>query len=349
MNKQAMNIPAKAWRDKKSLPKRILAIRTQAMGDVMITLPYLQHLRRSLPSSVRLDLLTRVETDPVPRNIDLFDEVYSIGGGRHLKRIFVLALWKLPRLLLRRYDVVIDLQNNNYSKIIRRVLRPKAWAVFDKLSPIAAGERTRLTIEAIGLGKCALDTAFRLKSRDKGLVLLKEAGWNGSDELVVLNPAGLNATRNWPVQNYTEFARLWLEQKPATRFLVLGTAFIDKKRDRLKEALGDKLFDLVGQTSPLEAFEILQRATLVLSEDSGLMHMAWVSGIPTLVLFGSTRSYWSRPLGPHSFFLDSSDLPCGNCMDSVCRWGDNHCLTRYTPALVLQHAFSLVRFPVLTT
>jgi ADP-heptose:LPS heptosyltransferase len=298
---------------------------------------------------VKLDFLTRVESDPVPRNIDLFDRVYAIGGGRHLKLIFVLTLLKLPRLLLRRYDVVIDLQNNQYTEIVRRVLRPKAWAVFDKHSPIAAGERTRLTIEAIGLGKCGLDTAFRLKGEDNGRAILKRAGWNGSDDLVVLNPAGLNATRNWPIGNYIAFARQWLEQRPATRFLVLGTAFIDKKREPLKTALGDRLFDLVGQTSPLEAFEIVQRATMVLSEDSGLMHMAWVSGTPTLALFGSTRSDWSRPLGPHSYFLDSSDLPCGNCMDTVCRWGDNHCMTRYTPEQVLQHAFSLLRFPLVTT
>jgi heptosyltransferase-2 len=344
-----MKISAKAWTDNERLPRRILAIRTQAMGDVMITLPYLQHLRRSLPSSVRLDLLTREETDPVPRNIDLFDNVYSIGGGRHLKRIFLLALLQLPRLLLQRYDVVIDLQNNDYSEIIRRVLRPKAWAVFDKTSPVAAGERTRLTIEAIGLGECEMDTDFRLKHEDEGLVLLRNTGWNGSDELVVLNPAGLNATRNWPIQNYVSFARLWLEQRPATRFMVLGTGFIDEKRKLLKKALGDRLFDLVGQTSPLEAFEVLQHATLVLSEDSGLMHMAWVSGVPTLVLFGSTRSYWSRPLGKHSFFLDSSDLPCGNCMESVCRWGDNRCMTRYLPDQVLRHAFSLLQIPELIT
>lgn len=348
MKSQAVNIPAKAWKGP-AFPKRILAIRTQAMGDVMITLPYLQHLRRSLPASVELDLLTRVETDPVPRNVELFDKVYSIGGGRHLKRIFLLALLKLPRLLMRRYDVVIDLQNNNYSGIIRKMLRPKAWSVFDKRSPIAAGERTRLTIEAIGLGKCALDTAFSLKSADKGSGILMQAGWNGSDELVVLNPAGLNPTRNWPIQCYVDFARRWLEERPATRFLLLGTAFIDKKREYLREKLGESLFDLVGQTSPLEAFEILQRATMVLSEDSGLMHMAWVSGIPTLALFGSSRSDWSRPLGPHSYFLDSSDLPCANCLGAVCRWGDNHCMTRYTPEQVLQHAFSLLRFPLVTT
>ena len=72
-------IPAKPWNRNKP-PKRILAIRWQAMGDVMITLPYLQHLRNSLPPSVQLDLLTSEETEGVPKNIHLFDHVYSIGG-----------------------------------------------------------------------------------------------------------------------------------------------------------------------------------------------------------------------------------------------------------------------------
>ncbi|HTI07193.1 MAG TPA: glycosyltransferase family 9 protein, partial [Puia sp.] len=95
--------------------------------------------------------------------------------------------------------------------------------------------------------------------------------------------------------------------------------------------------------TPHEAFAVLQKTSLVLSEDSGLMHMAWTSGIPTMVLFGSTSSYWSRPLGDHSHFLDSSDLACGNCMQAVCSFGDVHCLTRYTPEFVLQQALPLVQ------
>ena len=60
-----MNIHAKPW-GKKGLPKRILAIRLQAMGDVIITLPYLQALRNSLPPNTEIDFLTRKEFDAVP-------------------------------------------------------------------------------------------------------------------------------------------------------------------------------------------------------------------------------------------------------------------------------------------
>ena len=118
---------------------------------------------------------------------------------------------------------------------------------------------------------------------------------------------------------------------------------IAAKAGQFKQHMGERLIDLVGQTSASEAFAVLRHATLVLSEDSGLMHMAWVSGVPTIALFGSTRSDWSRPLGDHSMFFDSSDLPCGNCMDAICRMGDIRCLTRITPEMVAGKAFYLVQ------
>ena len=337
-----MNIAAKPWTSA-SPPKRILAIRLQAMGDVVITLPYLQHLRTSLPSSTRLDLLTRTETEDIPKNINLFDRIYSIGGGRNHKRQILSTLFLLPKLLMQRYDAVIDLQNTLISKIVRKSIAPSAWVEFDKYSPIAAGERNRLTIEAMRIGNVSMNHGFKFKDPRKGLSILKNKGWSEKEQLVVLNPAGFFETRNWNIQNFIRFAELWLQRFPHTKFLVLGTSLIAGKAGLLKKHLGERLIDLVGQTSSSEAFAVLQHATLVLSEDSGLMHMAWVSGVPTITLFGSTRSDWSRPLGDHSIFFDSSDLPCGNCMDAICRMGDIRCLTRITPEMVLEKAFHLVQ------
>src|SRR5688500_6295400 len=105
------NIRAKAWKSDRH-PRRILAIRLQAMGDVVITLPYLQQLRQSLPAEVKLDLLTRKETDDIPKNIFLFDKIFSLGGGRDPKRQLIDTFRLLPVLFLQRYDMVIDLQNN---------------------------------------------------------------------------------------------------------------------------------------------------------------------------------------------------------------------------------------------
>jgi heptosyltransferase-2 len=333
-------IAARAWKEN-YLPERILVIRLQAMGDVVATLPYLQQLRNTLPSKTRIDFLTRQEVEDIPRSIVLFDNVFVIEGGRDLKKQIVYTSSMLPRLFMQRYDVIIDLQNNNVSRIVRRALFPKAWSAFDRFSPIPGGERYRMTIEAAGLGKNWAANKFSLTHPQIGEGILKANGWLGED-LVVLNPAGAFPTRSWNLNNYVAFVKSWLLVMPHTRFLVLGTSFIAEKVKFLKNQLGDRLIDLVGKTTPSEAFAVLQEVKLVLSEDSGLMHMAWVSGIPTVGLFGSTRTDWVRPLGEHTFFLDSSDLPCGHCMQETCRYHDVHCLTRYTPELVLNHALALL-------
>ena len=235
------------------------------------------------------------------------------------------------------------MQNNEISELVRKSIHPSAWSVFDRFSARSAGERTRLTIEAVGLGKNDINSDFHFKERFDSIAMLRKNGWNGTGELVVLNPAGAFPTRNWPLKNYVSFANLWSKEFPGAQFLLLGTSLISSSAVYLKEKLGNQVVEIVNQTTPSQAFAILQHARFVLSEDSGLMHMAWISGIPTLVLFGSTRSDWSRPLGTHSFFLDSSDLPCGNCMQEVCRYGDVHCLTRYDPEMVFAHAIGLVR------
>ena len=336
-----MNIRAKPWK-KTEAPKMVLAIRLQAMGDLIITLPYLNHLKQQLPLGAELDLLTRREVEEIPKNINLFNRVYSIGGGRSRTKQLLHGTALLPAMWKRRYDVVIDLQNNEVSRWMKKMLIPEAWSEFDRFSPLAAGERTRKTIEAAGLTPSIADYSFNIKNEEAAMHLLRNNGWSGSTELVVLNPAGAFSSRNWPLEYYAAFSNRWLSQFPNTQFLIMGLDRIAAKAGFLQELLGDKIINLVNRTTMAEAFALVQKAKLVLSEDSGLMHAAWVSGIPTIAMFGSTRSDWSAPLGNHSLLLDSSDLECGNCMLETCRFGDVHCLTRYSPEFIFEKALTLI-------
>ncbi len=298
-----MNIRSKSWKNNTS-PKRILAIRLQAMGDTVITLPYLQALRNSLPADTRLDFLTRADFAAVPESLILFDQVYRVKGNRNAKKRFIYACMLLPQLIFNRYDIVIDLQNNNISRLVRKWTRPEAWSEFDRFSPIAAGERTRMTIESLGLGFNFLDSRFLFKAPPKIDQILRDNGWDGKSRLVILNPAGAFVTRNWSMDNYVSFANLWLYRFPDTQFVVTGIAFIALKAEYLKQELADKLINLVGKTSQTEAFAIVQKAWFILSEDSGLMHMAWICDVPTVALFGSTRSDWARPLNKKKFTIE---------------------------------------------
>jgi len=334
-----MSTPAVPWRGA-APPKRILAIRLQALGDVVITLPYLRVLQRSLPGT-EIDFLTRREDGSIPRALRLFRSVEQLGGGRSERRQLLLTPLLAPRLLARRYDVVLDLQNNRVSRTITWLARPRAWALFDRESPVAAGERTRLAIEAAGFPLRRVEADLPLRDPDLGLDVLRQAKRDSTRDLVVLSPAGAFPSRNWPIERYARFADLWRQRHPA-QFAILGLMSLREKAAVLQDRLGDDLLNLVGDTTPSEAFAIVQRAALVLTEDCGLMHMASATGVPTLALFGSSRHVWSAPLGDHAWCLHSGDLECGACMEPTCRYGDVHCLTRYTAEYVVDRADALI-------
>ena len=73
-------VSCEPWRSP-AAPRRILAMRFQALGDTIITLPYLLSLRRRFPEA-KLHFLTREEVCQVPAAVDLFDRVIALGGGR---------------------------------------------------------------------------------------------------------------------------------------------------------------------------------------------------------------------------------------------------------------------------
>jgi heptosyltransferase-2 len=331
--------PAMRWHGS-AAPKRILVIRLQAMGDVVVTLPYICALQRSL-SSTDIDFVTRREDAEIPRALTLFRRVEQLGGGRSERRQLLLTPLLAPRLAARRYDVVLDLQNNRVSRAIRRFAHPRAWATFDRESPLTAGERTRRTIEAAGFPLSSVEASLPLRDPNLGLEVLRRANWDSSRSLVVLSPAGAFASRNWPIERYERFAQLW-RQRHSGQFAILGLESIREKAAVLKASIGDDLLNLVGETTPSQALAIVKRASLVLTEDCGLMHMAWVTGAPTLALFGSSRHVWSAPLGDHALCLHSGDLACGACMEPTCRYGDVHCLTRYTAEFVVEQAETLI-------
>jgi len=287
---------------------RILAIRLQAMGDMVITLPYLQALRKNLPSSTRIDLLTRKEVEEIPKGIQLFDHVYSIGGGRNFRKQLFFTCAMIPRLFFKRYDVVLDLQNNNLSHLVRRSLFPDKWSEFERKAQISAGDCTKNAIERTGIGDASPVWDFEFKADQQVGMILKKEGWDRRSKLLLLNPAGAFSERNWSIENYAGFAELWMQKFPDSQFLIMGVEKIADKANYLKERLGDKIIDLVGKTNPLQAFAIVQQLSFTLSEDSGLMHMSWVSGVPTLALFGGKKNVRPYPVGDHSEVLYSEDM-----------------------------------------
>ncbi len=106
-------------------PPKILVIRFHALGDIVITLPYLQALHSIWPSS-QLHFLTREEFSDLPRRMKMIGTVYTIGGGRDRAAQFGNAVRLVPRLRKEHYNIVIDFQRNTLSRMLRQIMRPKS-------------------------------------------------------------------------------------------------------------------------------------------------------------------------------------------------------------------------------
>jgi lipopolysaccharide heptosyltransferase II len=226
--------------------------------------------------------------------------------------------------------------------VMRFLLRIKTFTVFDRTSTNYAGNRNKNTINALGIWQVEFKAITNFKE-NKTQELLQKYGLI-KKEFVVINPAGAFTNRNWDLNNYVEFCKLWMQQvNNNTQFLILGITKIRDKAVYLREKIGVNLIDAIDTTTPIEAMQLLSEAKLVVSEDSGLMHMSYVCGTPTIGILGSTRNDWTNPNLPHTYFFNSDDLPCGNCMLEVCKFEEIICLTRVKPNDVLQASVNLLR------
>jgi len=338
-----LGVPLAAGRE----PKRVVVIRLHAFGDTAITFPLLGALRRRLPYA-RLDVVTDV------RSADLF------AAHRDVGRVvsFDSRLPKYPKgaavllaalsLRTRKVPAVLDLQRNRWSLFLTRLLAPGAWAGFDRHAPKTALTRYLDAADALGLGRLTpvLAPHARDDLRRAAEERLTRAGWDGGP-LVCLNPAAGWDTRQWPLARWVELGKR-LDAR-GCRLMLLAAPSVPPRFVALKEALGEALraplLDFAGQTTAGEALALVAHASLSVSEDSGLMHLAWVQGIPTLALFGASRSAWSRPEGPRTDGVYSEDLSCGACMQPVCARGDLHCLMRVSVDDVEARAASLMGPP----
>ncbi len=143
--------------------------------------------------------------------------------------------------------------------------------------------------------------------------------------------AEFGAAKKWPPQHYAVVAKelvargkqVWLMGSPNDQQDCAAIV------SRVPAAV-----NLAGQTSLLDALDLLSLTEQVLSNDSGLMHVACALGIPTLGIFGSTSTEFTPPLGEHAQVVERQ-LDCRPCFQRTCPLGHLDCLQKLEPAQVI--------------
>ena len=142
--------------------------------------------------------------------------------------------------------------------------------------------------------------------------------------------------KRWPPARYAELARS-LHLESGLPVLLLGSAGEAPLCDDIAADAPGACQVLAGKVSLLDAMALIAAARGVVSNDSGLMHVAAAFGVPQVAVFGSTSPLHTPPHNPRARVLwlkEELQLDCAPCFDRVCRFGHTRCLTGVSPQRV---------------
>lgn len=145
--------------------------------------------------------------------------------------------------------------------------------------------------------------------------------------LILCPGAEFGPAKQWPAQSYAEVATQLLEQ--GWQVLILGAKadkiIADEITSEIPAQFKDKAFNLCGETKLQEAIDLLAEATTVVSNDSGLMHIAAALHKPLIAIYGPTSPSFTPPLADNAY-IEQIDVGCGPCFQRVCPEGHHKCL-----------------------
>ena len=144
--------------------------------------------------------------------------------------------------------------------------------------------------------------------------------------------AEFGPAKRWPARYFAELAQ-GLAAHGCSIWLI-GSQNDRQAGAEIEQAAGGVCRNLCGETTLTEAIDLLATCSLVVSNDSGLMHVAAALGRPLVALYGSSSPDYTPPLSADARIL-KLDLPCSPCFQRECPLGHFNCMMQLTPDKVL--------------
>jgi lipopolysaccharide heptosyltransferase II len=157
----------------------------------------------------------------------------------------------------------------------------------------------------------------------------------GKAQWIAIQPGARWPNKRWPAESYAELVRLLAAANPELHFAILGSAEDRSLGELITRGDGTRCIDLTGRISLPEMVEWIRLSKLMVTNDTGPMHIAAALGKPVVALFGPTEPRRTGPYRQLDHVL-RIDLPCAPCMKPHCAYAKPlECLRAIPPTAAL--------------
>ncbi len=316
--------------------RSILLVKLWGLGNIILLYPVIRQIREAYPDA-RIQLLTLEGNRALAERHPGLDGVLTLPLGSWGRLAFA-----IPRMLfgLRRqsFDLVLDFEQFcHLSGILARLCGARQTLGF-KMPGRFRGEIYHVRVpyrEERHMGEIFSDIARACGVPSfpyEPMPVPLDAGDHDEADACLAPVASCRLVavhagsgdnfpgRRWPTSSYAAVARALLERDDRVAIVLTGVAsegaLVRSVRDAIPAEHRERVIDLAGRTSPGGLASVLSRCRVLLSNDTGPVHLAGAMGVPVFGFFGPNTPLLYGPLGPHAraFYLG---LPCSPCITNA--------------------------------
>jgi lipopolysaccharide heptosyltransferase II len=345
--------------------RKILVIRGNLLGDVLNSMTAVQALRERYPAA-RITMLTLPYTAEIPRHFDCVDEVVSLDTNsiRSPRNMCSPATYRtflavIGRLRGEHFDLCLSLYGRMASFLAlasgarRRVGYEKEAYPFVLTDPVPGRrfDRRRHEIdwdlglaEAAGAGSRRLLPELRPRAQavTRMEARLAALGAGPADVVVGIHGGAVNGSaKRWPAGHWAALADALIEQH-GFKVVLTGSAGERSIAAEITARMRRQPIVLTGETTVEELLAVLARCDLVVSGDSGPLHLAVALGRPTVSIYGPTDPaiYGPAPRPGQAAIVIRRGLGCSPCYTlratAECPYGRPSCMLDVPVSRVLR-------------
>ena len=345
--------------------RRVLAVRLDNLGDVLVPTPAIHAIRESLPEAEITLLAGPVGAQVGRLNPDIDDvivyEAPWMDPWRRLPQDSRREQAMIETLRARGFDGAIIFTSFHQSPL------PAAYLCYLADIPLRVAasidgpgsllttrhkhpermmhevERGLDLVGAIGMTTRDVDLVLRVPDDDRARIIdrLVQCDADARRPLVVIHPGCSMPARTYPWEHYAEVADLAIEQLGATVALT-GAESERELVARVESRMRHDALALAGELSFGELCALIEAADLTITNNTGPMHIAAAVKTPVVALFALTNppEQWGPWRVPYRQLYH--DVPCRICYSRVCPYG-HECLRLVSPSMVIDAAAELLR------